>query len=144
MDRITDGKARPRRPQAQHKKLLYRRGAMAYKSRSVIHLFCNVFNPLFAISSLSQLLRPCSPQTQHKKVLDKGRPDDSMAGIPDRAMDLPGDTNAIPGLLNNVGAKVRRDTYCLMLCIAWLLRQRHRYRLHCDVALASNAQVLLM
>lgn len=51
---------------------------------------------------------PISEQKQHKKMLDKGKPEDTPAGIKDRQMDLPQGQNYIPGLLNNVGTKVRQ------------------------------------
>jgi hypothetical protein len=45
-------------------------------------------------------------------VLVKGRPDDAMAGIPGRQVQLADAQQAIPGLLNNSGAKVGRWWWC--------------------------------
>lgn len=50
---------------------------------------------------------PVQTQTQHKKVIDKGKPEDGMPGIADRQIPLGDHENMIPGLLNGQGSKVR-------------------------------------
>eukprot|EP00877_Chromochloris_zofingiensis_P006326 jgi/Chrzof1/1947/Cz10g27140.t1 len=50
---------------------------------------------------------PISKQTQHAKVLAKGRPEDGLPGIKDRQVPLQEHQNMIPGLLNSQGSKVR-------------------------------------
>lgn len=50
---------------------------------------------------------PLSKQTQHAKVLAKGPPDDAVPGIKGRQVPLPEAQQAIPGLLNGQGNKVR-------------------------------------
>lgn len=50
---------------------------------------------------------PWSTQTKHKKVLDKGRPEDGWPGIAERQIPLRDDQTYIPGLLNGNGVKVR-------------------------------------
>lgn len=44
---------------------------------------------------------------KHKKILEKGRPDDGWSGIKDRQVPLRDDQSFIPGLLNSQGSKVR-------------------------------------
>ncbi|KAI8474729.1 MAG: hypothetical protein J3K34DRAFT_407154 [Monoraphidium minutum] len=50
---------------------------------------------------------PLAQQTQHKKVLEKGRPEDGLPGIAGRQVPLAEGQNVIPGLLNSQGSKVR-------------------------------------
>lgn len=50
---------------------------------------------------------PVQTQTQHKKVLNKSRPEDGLPGIAGRQVQLADHENMIPGLLNGQGNKVR-------------------------------------
>lgn len=50
---------------------------------------------------------PICQQTQHAKVLAKGRPEDGLPGISGRQVPLADGQNAVPGLLNSQGSKVR-------------------------------------
>ena len=54
------------------------------------------------LDSVKELL---SEQTQHKKILDKGKPDDVYPGIKHSNDPLP--PSPISGLCNKYGAKVR-------------------------------------
>lgn len=50
---------------------------------------------------------PWSSQAKHKKVVDKGRPEDGWPGVAGRQVPLRDDQTYVPGLLNAAGAKVR-------------------------------------
>lgn len=50
---------------------------------------------------------PWSNQTQHKKVLQKPRPDDGWPGVAGKQIPLRDDQTYIPGLMNAQGTKVR-------------------------------------
>jgi hypothetical protein len=84
---------------------------------------------------------PWSLQTKHKKVLDKGRPDDGWPGIPDRQIPLRDDQTYIPGLMNGQGVKVRL-TFKLELQQVWVGAAGHTQKIPFSSIAKLEAQVI--
>lgn len=72
----------------------------ALEETGIIHFI--FLDPLSPLDSVKESL---SEQTQHKKILDKGKPDDAYPGIKRSNDPLP--PSPISGLCNKYGAKVR-------------------------------------